>query len=142
MVSLERKIRAEIENVIYTLKEMPNLLLVEEKTFPELAAMATILQNVYNGMENILKQILKEKKVPLQKSDTWHKDILESCGEQKIISDEMKNILYEFLLFRHFFVHGYAIRIEEARLLPLAENIRATWERFLFEIKPYYEFSQ
>ena len=34
------------------------------------------LQNIYNGMENTLKQALRVKGIDAPKSDTWHKDLL------------------------------------------------------------------
>jgi hypothetical protein len=39
-----------------------------EKTVIELAAIATFLHNIYNGLENILKQILISKDIMVPKS--------------------------------------------------------------------------
>ena len=86
MVSLSQKIEAEIENVESTLSKLLPVLEVENKEFPELAAIATILQNFYNGVENILKQILSSKNVVIEKSDNWHKDLLTKTNKNKIIS--------------------------------------------------------
>ncbi len=48
----------------------------EEKTVIELAAIGTFLHNIYNGIENILKQIIVAKNVEMPMSGTWHKDLL------------------------------------------------------------------
>ena len=47
-----------------------------EKTVIELAAIATFLHNTYNGIENILKQILISREIMVPKSEKWHKDLL------------------------------------------------------------------
>ena len=58
MVELARKIAAERENIERTLEDLKEASERNEKTVIELAAMATFLHNIYNGIENILKQIL------------------------------------------------------------------------------------
>jgi len=72
------------------------------KTVIELAAMATFLHNIYNGIENILKQILISRDIMIPKSDKWHKDLLNKSLSSGIISEELLNKLYKYLTFRHF----------------------------------------
>lgn len=139
MVSFSQKIIAEIENVKSTLLKLHPVLEVENKDFPELAAIATILQNFYNGVENILKQILLSKNIIVEKSDNWHKDLLEKVDKHTIISEQLKHQLYEYLIFRHYFIHSYAICLEETQLLTLTDKLEKVWSQFLFEIRPYFE---
>jgi len=61
MVSLSEKVNAEKENVGRVLADLEIAMNKEEKSVIELAAIATFLHNIYNGVENILKQVLKEK---------------------------------------------------------------------------------
>jgi len=68
MVSLPEKIDAEKENIEQTLADLKTAMEKEEKSVIELAAIATFLHNTYNGIENILKQILKEKDIVITKS--------------------------------------------------------------------------
>ncbi len=103
MVSLSEKIEAEKENVERTLKDLEMAMKKKEKSVIELSAIATFLHNIYNGIENILKQILKEENIKLSKSDTWHKDLLELSAENEIISEKLVDKLREYLTFRHFF---------------------------------------
>ncbi len=138
MIDLSQKIRAEIENIEQTLSELEPVLEVQNKEFPELAALAIILHNFYSGIENILKQILKEKKFQPQKAENWHKALLESSEECRIIPEDLKLMLYEYLIFRHYFVHGYAIHLRETPLKSLVDNLNVVWERFLQAIQPYY----
>lgn len=67
MGSLPGKIIAEIENVDISLTHLEEAMARKEKTVIELAAMGTFLHNIYNGIENILKQILYEKKMSIPK---------------------------------------------------------------------------
>ncbi|MBA7537315.1 hypothetical protein ES705_29582 [subsurface metagenome] len=79
----------------------------ENKTKIELAGIATFLYNFYNGIENILKQILSGENINIVKTEFWHKTLLEVSVENQIISPEFKNSLSAYLAFRHFFVHSY-----------------------------------
>ena len=59
MVDFARTIEAEKENVEKALDNITLVMERQDKSIIELAAIATFLHNVYNGIENILKQILK-----------------------------------------------------------------------------------
>ena len=109
----------------------------KEKTVIELAAIGTFLHNIYNGIENILKQILKAKNTEIPKSDTWHKDILNLSATQKIISEKLIDELFEYLTFRHFFVHAYGFMLAEDHLKDLSNNIPNVWNKFLSEIERF-----
>jgi len=109
----------------------------KRRTFVELAAIATCLHNAYSGMENLLKRVIKHLKVSLPDSATSHKDLLELAVAQKIISQELLENLDEYRAFRHFFVHGYGILLQEAPLQPLAQNLPEVWNRFASELDAF-----
>ena len=100
----------------------------------ELAAIATFLHNVYNGMGNILKLILKSKGVAVLGSETWHKELLERSVSEKVLSRALADQLYPYLAFRHFFSHSYSFRLAAEQLIPLATAIPPVSERFIFEV--------
>lgn len=135
MGSLPGKIIAEIENVDISLTHLEEAMARKEKTVIELAAMGTFLHNIYNGIENILKQILYEKKMSIPKSATWHKDLLNHSTHIGIVSEKLSDKLFEYLTFRHFYVHGYGFMLEEKQLEDLAKNINDVWSQFILEIK-------
>jgi len=130
MSDLLEKIRAEINNDEMTLGKLDSVLEVKEKGFPELAALAIILQNFYNGIENILKQILLSQNVVIDKTQNWHKELLENAKSEQILSKELTNELYEYLIFRHYFIHSYALQLEEIPLTNLTDKIYSIWEAF------------
>ena len=136
MGELKDEILIEKEHISTTLESLKEALNRKEKSNIELAAIATFLQNTYNGIENILKRILKFKKVYIPKSATYHKDLLNLAVKTKIISNKLSKKLEEFLAFRHFFVHGYGVMLDKEKLLPIAKNITNVWKEFESEINP------
>ena len=130
-----RMIVAEAKNVEQALKNLQAAMKRKKKTVIELAAIGVFLQNIYNGIENILKQTFKLKGIEIPKSNTWHKDLLECSVSKHILSQNLADDLYEYLTFRHFFVHGYGSMLKEPQLDDLAKNIPDVWTRFLNEIK-------
>ena len=117
MDELFREVEAEKEHILATLQALKEALERKEKTVVELAAIATFLQNAYNGIENVLKRTLKHI------SESWHKDLLDLSVNHQIISSELSRRLDEYRAFRHFSVHGYGIMLDEEKLIPLAEKL-------------------
>ena len=66
--TLNKQTSAEKENVQIALDNLNEAMAREEKSFIELAAIGTFINNIYNGIENILKQILRSKNVEIPKS--------------------------------------------------------------------------
>lgn len=130
-----KQILAEKENVEKALNNLKDAVARKEKSVIELAAIGTFLHNIYNGIENILKQILNAKDMKISKTDTWHKDLLDISVSSGIISGELSDKLYEYLTFRHFFVHAYGFMLDEDQLEDLITNIPDVWGQFLLEIK-------
>ena len=138
MVDLTRKIAAEKENVEIAIANLKEAMLRKERSTIELAAIGTFLHNIYTGIENILKQILKSEGIQIPKSQTSHKDLLDISVSRGVISVSMSDELYEYLTFRHFFVHAYGFMLEEIQLETLANNIPDVWKHFLKDIHKYF----
>ena len=141
MVDLTRKIAAEKENVEKALDNLKDAMGRKERSTVELAAIATFLHNIYNGIENILKQVLKAKGTEIPKSETSHKDLLDLSVSNGIILEKLSDQLYEYLTFRHFFVHAYGFMLEETHLKDLANKIPDVWLQFLLAIQKYRQAS-
>lgn len=105
MDELLREVQAEKEYILDTLQALNEALQRKEKTVVELAAISTFLQNTYNGIENILKRVLKFKGISITASESWHKELLDLSVDNQIISLELSKRLDEYRAFRHFFVN-------------------------------------
>jgi len=135
MVDLPRRIAAEKENVRRALDNLRDAMDRDARSTVELAAIATFLHNVYNGIENILKQMLKAEGVEIPRSETSHKDLLNLALSSDMITEKLCDRLYEYLTFRHFFVHAYGFMLEEKHLDDLANGITDVWLEFLATIE-------
>jgi len=137
MDELHREVEAEKEHILATLQALKEALERKEKTIVELAAIATFLQNAYNGIENILKRILRYEGISVPLSESWHRDLLDLSVDRQIISSELSRRLDEYRAFRHFFVHGYGIMLDKEKLMPLAENLSDLWKDFEAELEAF-----
>ena len=111
MAELPESILAEQENVEAALGNLRQALSADRKSVIELAATATFVHNIYNGIENILKQVSLSRSLAVPKSDTWHQDLLKQSTAAGFISSELAQELKDYLGFRHFFVHGYGFML-------------------------------
>lgn len=139
MDKLPKQVLAEKENVEIALSNLKDAMARKEKSVIELAAAGAFLHSIYNGIENILKQILIIKDAQIPKSDTWHKDLLNLSVSVGIISENLSDKLYGYLTFRHFFAHSYGFTLEETHLEDLAGNVQETWTQFLLEIENFFK---
>ncbi len=99
-----------------------------------LVGIGAYINNVYNGIENILKQILLSRNVTVVKSPSWHKDLLEKASGQNIIDKGVADRIGKYMFFRHFFTHSYGFLIDEKKLKPLIENIEQDYFEFKKQI--------
>lgn len=134
MGKIPKQILAEKQNVEVALNNPKRAMARKNRSTIELAAIGTFLHNIYNGIENILKQVVRLKNVEMPKSDSWHQDLLSLSVSKGIISETLSDQLYEYLTFRHFFIHSYGFMLEEKQLKGLAANIYDIWAEFMSEI--------
>lgn len=70
-------------------------------------------------------------------SETSHKDLLDISVDYGIITNELRLELDRYRAFRHFFVHGYVIRLDQMKLAPLALDLRKIWGSFELDIDKF-----
>jgi hypothetical protein len=134
MVNYKDHIDAEFEAIEKTLTAIPEEPLYK-LTELELAGVAALLHNFYNGIENILKQAFQAKKIKLPSGEHWHQELLQKAESKKIISRYLSNELKRFLAFRHFFSHAYALELYPNRMVPLVTDVPKIYKRAKTEIK-------
>jgi hypothetical protein len=123
MDNLSLKIQAELESIDEILNTLPFNKDISQISMLELAGVAAIMQSFYNGIENILKLILRAKKIELPSGDFWHKRLLEKSVELNLITEHCKILLSPYLAFRHFFTHAYAFDLYSDKMEPLVNNL-------------------
>ncbi len=137
MASIKNRILAEIENIEKVLIELEKVKNKPTKELVVLVGIGAFLQNIYTGMENILKQMLLHQNILIPESPTWHKDLLNLAADNNFISKETVDKIGKYLFFRHFFTHAYGFLIDEEKLKPLMDNISDIYSEFKREIDDY-----
>jgi hypothetical protein len=137
MDNLSQKINIEIENITEIIKGIPTPSKLPFLSSLELAGTAALLHNFYNAIENILKQIFISDKISIPEGKSWHKELVESAVKEKIITENCKNQLSNYLAFRHFFSHAYALDLYSERIEPLVENMEGVFRLFKDDINKY-----
>jgi hypothetical protein len=134
MANLTEIIKAELENIDEIFVKLPSHSKLPDLSVLELAGVAALLHNFYNGLENIIKQIFLSKKLEIPTGKSWHKELLEKAVTEKVISEECKNTLGQYLAFRHLFIHTYALDLYSEKMGPLVESSKEVYLLFQKEI--------
>jgi uncharacterized protein YutE (UPF0331/DUF86 family) len=134
MGDYKEHIEAEYEAIEQILLALPPHKDLSRISQLELAGVAALLHNFYNGIENILKQLLQAKNIIIPQSASWHQNLLISAINENIISENLANELKRFLAFRHFFSHAYALDLYPDRIQPLVSDTNSIFMRLKNEI--------
>jgi hypothetical protein len=127
-------ISAESQNILRTTTLIRNLLEKKKLTDYEVIALGKLLQDVYTGIERILRSQLDTRNIKIKKTENWHKQILLSAQDQSLVSQEQFEAFRNLLLFRHLQIHGYGYMLEEEQLRELAEPVVKLCQDFLQDI--------
>jgi uncharacterized protein YutE (UPF0331/DUF86 family) len=133
MADIRDRVEAEYEAIETILSLIPDKN-VHQLSQLELAGLATLIHNFYNGIENILKQIFKSRSIEIPEGSSWHQELLVRAKDQNLISEDLADKLKEFLAFRHFFSHAYALDLHPSRIESLSEKIKQIFEQVKVEI--------
>ncbi len=133
MADYKERIEAEYEAIEKTLAALPQKSLSQLSDL-EIAGVATLLNNFYNGIENILKQIFQKQSIKLPEGQSWHQNLILCALQENIISEDLAKDIKKYLSFRHFATHGYAFNLSPERLQKLTDNIINVFKNFKVEI--------
>lgn len=127
-------IRAEKENIQRTMDMVEDLLSQQDLSTYETIALGKLLQDVYTGIERILRSKLEQQGVKVPKTESWHKEILLEAKQKSIITEDQFDAFRKLLLFRHLQIHGYGYMLDEQRLRELAVPLPVVCKDFLSAI--------
>ena len=133
MPDYRQRVAAEFEAIQRTLAAFPDRPLNELSEL-ELAGVAALLHNFFNGIGDVLKQAIRAIGLAVPSGSSSHRDLLCIAVEQNVISENLSVDLSLFLAFRHFFAHGYALDLVPERMSPLANKVSRVFEEFRKEI--------
>jgi uncharacterized protein YutE (UPF0331/DUF86 family) len=139
MAKVHEQVEAEYENIERALAEVPDMGSLLNLSNLELAGLAALIHNFYNGVENILKLLVNAVGKKLPDGPSWHQDLINTAIANDIISESTARKLRQYLAFRHFFSHGYSFELDPKRMSNLVKDIRPTFDCFKKEINKAIE---
>ena len=134
MSDLRSRIESEQEAVEKALDALTQARPLHGLSTLELAGVGALLHNFYNGLENILKQILLAKGLGMPEGPAWHRDQLTAVQRHQILTEATTESLKPFLAFRHFFSHAYALDLDPQRMEPLVASAHDVCQAVMQEI--------
>ena len=133
MANFKDRVEAEYEAIENSLSFLPKKP-ISQLSKLELAGLAVLIHNFYNGIENVLKQIFQLKLIKIPTGSSCHQELLLTAKNENIISEKLADKIKEYLGFRHFFTHAYALDLNPEKIESLIENIIETFDEFKEEI--------
>lgn len=90
----------------------------------EIVALAGFLHSFYTGIENICKRISLCFGDRIPDASIWHTLLLDAMthpgtGRPAVLSTQLKDLLRDYLNFRHVFRHAYPHELPWSKMAPL-----------------------
>ena len=144
---LRRLIVRELEEVDALLDTSSPLLRTpadEDPSFERLAALSTVLNSFYTGVERIFERIVQMADSNSPEGERWHIELLNQValqteGRPAVISEESRQCLRDYLAFRHRSRHAYAHYLDWEGMARLVAGISQTWKIVRSEILQFLQ---
>jgi uncharacterized protein YutE (UPF0331/DUF86 family) len=138
MSDLRSRVESEQEAVEKTLVALADARSLGALSVLELAGVGALLHNFYNGVENIVKQVFLAKGLAMPEGPAWHRDLLTSAEARQILTHATTEALKQYLAFRHFFSHAYALELDPERMEPLVARACDILQAVVREVARHY----
>ena len=130
-IKIEHEI-SRIDKLLNDAKPLLDLCKLKEPDFIEITASSQILHSFYNGIESVVILIFKNIGIKLPNDSKWHKILFEMMFGQnekglKIFSNDIKEKLNEYLLFRHYIRHSYSSEFKWSEMKPSVNGLNEIW---------------
>lgn len=142
------------ESLILELQSLQRVLVVAERLQQSrergesdernLYAAASVILNIYNGIENIFKQITKYYGIPLPVSPEWHITLMNwyAAGETRpflhlpiLIPPKEHETVTNLRKFRHVVMHGYSFTLDPERVFKAIAMLPSLYHAFQSEVE-------
>ncbi|MDH7486698.1 MAG: hypothetical protein QHJ81_10540 [Anaerolineae bacterium] len=154
MTELEiRRLISEIRDELSALAKVRALLEEAHKRFAEhapgsleLGGIALHLHAFYNGVENIFRRVALELGEGLPGGEDWHSQLLRNMAMEiprvrpRVISEETRDRLEEFLRFRHVVRHAYGHELKWRWLQELLDGFGPAYTGFVEDSEEFLRF--
>ncbi len=146
-------LKAEIKNELNILKRLTQDCLKFYKSHKNeidssvnLRVLGSFLHDFYTCIERIFNKIANEIDGELPSGPAWHSTLLERMNlnikpiRKKVINDNLKGILYDYLRFRHIFRHLYGFELDWYKMEHLIKSIKETFKQFNHQLNHFLTF--
>ena len=144
---LKEEIELELAQLQRLMNDFAELRKKVKNTDPdtiELVALAGFLHTFYNGVENIFKRIVVQRDKEASHGAFWHSQLLErmaqaSANHSPVISEEMRDLLRQYLNFRHVFRHAYSFELQWRKMAPLVSESSSAFQLLKEDLKKFIQ---
>ena len=111
-----------------------------------LDAVALNLHDFYTGLERVFYQIAATLDEAVPESRGWHQKLLRQMAKERpqirpaVISEETRELLDEYLRFRHVVRNIYAFEFDSERLGRLVQGLDFVFPRINRELQAFAQF--
>lgn len=116
-----------------------------EQDFINVRAAGSVLHDFYCGLEKIFERIAVHIDGSLPEGLNWHKQLLLQMAapfnskRPAIISQELADVLKEFMQFRHLFRHIYGFELRWTRFNNLAISMDSVLDQIFIAINHFLD---
>jgi hypothetical protein len=143
--ALQADLDAEWQAVEAALADL-DLILQDRPDIVQVRAAASVLHDLYTGIEAVFARIAVVVDGDLPTGNDWHVTLLRrmTVGIPSVrppfIDDRLAADLDELLRFRHYFRHNYGFRLRRERIEPLLKMAPSVAERMRKGLQQFGEF--
>ena len=131
-----------LENLVESFRPLINKVAEADPNLVETAALGSVLQSFYNGVESIFQRIAKDVEGSAPIGDAWHSQLLQGAARAgprrpAVISEGLRRHLRDYLEFRHVFRATYTILLRWDRMAHLVTGLDDTLHQLQAEVHAF-----
>ncbi len=134
----------EIDDLFVVYAELLSRIRQRNPDVVEVAALSSVLQSFYMGLENIFLLIAKRLDAKVPSGSRWHSDLLaqmtqNTASRGQIISAQLRAKLSDYVNFRHVARHVYASHLDWDEMSDGVLQLHDVWAQAKSELLAFVE---